>query len=114
MPLYLFACKCGESTESLKPRGTESIDCACGQRARRLAIYGPQIGGRVRPPVSERKVSFRQYVEASEQIAHEHERREEAAQKPLPPPALWKAAKQNAAKLMKAGVTDSMDVRPRR
>lgn len=112
MPLYVYGCTCGRETEALRSRGTESIACTCGEQAQRASVYATAIGGRQRPPVSERPVDMRQFREASEQLAHEHARAEESAQQPLPPPPLWREAKRKAKKVMAAGITDSLDYRP--
>lgn len=75
-------------------------------------MYVTQIGGRARTPVSERRVSLRQYREATEQIAHEHAKAEESAQRPLPSVPLAEMAKAKAKRLERAGITDSSDFRP--
>lgn len=112
MPLYVFICACGRSTESLSPRGTESIACACGKQAQRRAIYATAIGGRIRTPVSQRPIHLRQYTEATEQLAYEHARAEESAQRTLPSPPLGQIAIRRARQVMQAGVKDSLDYRP--
>jgi len=56
-------------------------------------------------------VSLRQYREASEQIAHEHSKAEESAQRVLPAPNLWGMAKREATRLQALGIKDAMDVK---
>lgn len=127
MPLYDFDCECGESTEAIRKAGTVSITCACGREAQRRGVnrFSSQMGaeadwsspvrdgGRIRPPVSERKVKMREFTEASEQLAYEHSRAEESAQQKIPEPPLWRVAKAKADKLMAAGINDSKDYDPR-
>ena len=36
MPMYEFACKCGQTIERLTPQGTASVQCACGSDAERI------------------------------------------------------------------------------
>ena len=112
MPLYAYACPQGHVTETLKGAVVVTIPCGCGLVAQRQSVYATQIGGRQRPPVSERPIRMRQYIEAAETLAYEHEKAEESAQRPLPTPPLWRAAKATAKKLERAGVTDSLDYRP--
>ncbi len=45
------------------------------------------------------------FREASAEVEHQHARQEEAAQRPLEPPPLFRAAKEKAARLARAGVT---------
>lgn len=112
MPLYVYTCPDGHSVEAIRSADTVALTCQCGREAERQTVYRMAQIGAVRPPVAERTVSLRQYREASEQIAYEHSRAEESAQRELPPPPLWKMAKQRASKLMAAGITDSLDYRP--
>ena len=112
MPLYVYTCSDGHDTEAIRSADTVAVGCQCGHQAQRQSVYRMAQIGAVRPPVAERTVNLRQYREASEQIAYEHSRAEESAQRELPPPPLWKMAKKRAAKLMAAGVKDSLDYRP--
>lgn len=125
MPLFDFICPLGHITEALRPRTVTAVVCGeCGQTAARGQVnlvsmqtgadanWSPIVrdGGRIRTPVNERMVHIRQYIEATEQLAYEHERREESAQRRLPSPPLAELAIAKAKRLMKAGVTDSLDM----
>lgn len=66
--------------------------------------------GRIRPPVAERMIPLRQYREATEQLAYEHDQAEESAQRKLDSPPLARIAIKRARQLLAAGVTDSMDM----
>lgn len=113
MPLYLYICRaCGRSTEALRPIGTESIACACGETSVRRAIYATAIGGRARPPVEQRQVSLRQFTEATEEMAYQQDKAEASAGQRLPARPLFEMAKRRAEKLRSAGITDSLDYRP--
>ena len=105
MPLYLFICPCGTSTEAIRKVGTESIACACGGQAERRVIYAPSIGQR------ETKYRGRDFLEASAEIAErsdELSRREGVAVKT---PDFMGMATRRAHQLRAAGVTSSRDLR---
>lgn len=124
MPLYEFFCTAGHVTEALKSSGVSVIDCACGEPAQRRGFNRVAVsmgaeadwsspvrdGTRIRTPIAERRIPMRQYREATEQLAYEHERQEEAAQQPLPSPPLARIALARARKLQAAGITDSKDL----
>ncbi len=126
MPLFDFVCSAGHVTEALRSSGVAVIDCACGEVAQRRSVnrVAAQIGaeadwsspvrdgGKIRKPVSERKVSLRQYREATEQLEYEHHRAEESAGQTLTQPELFQQARRKADKLLAGGITDSMDYRP--
>ena len=67
MPLYIYRCPQGHSTEALRGVSVAVIACDCGKVSQRQSVYATAIGGRQRPPVAERRVSLREYREASEQ-----------------------------------------------
>ena len=111
MPLYIYRCAAGHATEVRQRSDVRVIECGCGMVAERQTFYATQIGGRARTPVGERKISVRAFTEASEQVAYQHEQAVESAQREVPGPQLWKAAKARAAALSRAGITDSLDMR---
>lgn len=114
MPLYIYSCSQGHLTEARQKVSVKMIACECGEIAERQSIYATQIGGRARTPAAERKIEgFHRYVEASEQMAYEHDKAEESAQRKLPTPPIYEIAKKRADKLMAAGITDSRDYDPR-
>lgn len=124
MPLYDFECAQGHVTEAITARKMTEINCACGQVAVRRSFYATALAmgakadwssvmrdnGFPRPPVEERKVSMRQFNEASEQLEYEHHRHEESAQRELQPPPLARMGIERARKAMRAGITDSLDI----
>ncbi len=125
MPLFDFVCSHGHATEARVTSLVPSVACpVCGEDAARVAVHRVAMvvgagrdwtspvrdNGRIRPPVAERKVSLRQYREATEQLEHQHHQTEESAGQKLPEPPLFKIAKQRADQLMKAGVKDSLDM----
>ena len=113
MPLYTFQCRNGHRHDAFGAVRAPSRVCPeCSCRARRVTVYRNAQVGRVRTPVAERAVKIREFTEASEQLAYEHGRAEESAQRPLPAPPLWQTAKRRAGRLMKAGINDSLDYRP--
>lgn len=128
MPLYDYCCSNGHSTELLRTPAVATVECpACSCPATRASVHrfaqhmgagrdwSPQIrdNGRLRTPVAERAVSLRQFREASEQLAYEHERTEESAQQQLPIAPLWQRARRRARRLAAAGIRDSLDYDPR-
>lgn len=113
VPLYEFSCPQRHRTEAIRPVHVTVMPCPdCGQTAFRESVYLNAQVGRVRTPVAERTVSLKTYQEASEMLADQHAREEDRAQRTLPQPSLWRAAKQRAEKLQAGGITDSLDYRP--
>ena len=104
MPIYSFQCPEGHIQEGLHPIGTERIACGCGLRAQRLSVFDPLvITTRAAVPRDQQRVSMKQFDEASEELAYQHRKAEEQAQKPLPYPNYWQAA-QRRARLVRAGL----------
>ena len=124
MPLFDFLCPQGHRLELLRPATVHTVVCHCGEEAKRGEVnlvsmrmgadanWSPLVrdNGRIRTPVNERPVRIRNYMEATEQLAYEHTRAEEAAQQSLPSLPLAKMAKARAKRLQKAGITDSLDM----
>ncbi len=124
MPLFDFVCSAGHVTEALRSSGTAAIDCACGEVAQRRSVnrvaaqMGAEAdwsspvrdGGRIRKPVSERKISLRQYREATEQLEYEHTTAENAAGHTLPTVPLAQIAMARAKELQRVGIHDSLDM----
>ena len=106
MPLYIYRCAGGHETELLRGREIVSIPCPqCSATAERVSVYQTALLT-ARTPVGERPVSVRQYIEANEEVAYQHEK---AGTRP---PDVLAEAKRRVAKLRRAGITDSLDYRP--
>ena len=90
MPIYDFACACGEVTEARAGYETSALPCACGRLAKRVAVYQSQYtitetGGKGIPRLNNAKSEKGKYrvsdfVEASSEIAHEAEKGEAGRQ----------------------------------
>lgn len=124
MPLFDFICTEHHRSELLRPASVREVPCPqCGRTAARgevnlismamggTADWAPLVrdDGRIRTPVNERRIPMRQFHEATEQLSYEHSRAEQSLGRELPPPPLARTAIASARKLMKAGVTDSLD-----
>ena len=125
MPLFDFICADGHITERLRPASVHEVVCPqCGAPAQRGEVnlvsmqmgadanWSPLVrdGGRIRTSVNERPIHLRQWREATEQLAYEHERAEESAQRKLPSPPLADIAIKRARAMQKAGINDSLDM----
>ena len=114
MPLYTFTCSNGHSHDALAGRDAPSSrPCPqCAGPAERQSTYRFGVAGFVPPPISERSVNIKPFMEASEEIAYRHDRTVDAAQdRDLAPPPLWQMAKAKAKRLKKLGVRDSSNVK---
>ncbi len=124
MPLFDFVCPAGHVTEALRSSSVTVIDCACGEIGQRRDFnrVAVRVGessdwsspvrdnGRIRTPVNERRIHLRQYDEATQELEHAHRKQEESAGHALPTPGLADIAIKRANQLMKAGITDSLDM----
>jgi len=59
----------------------------------------------------ERRYNVSEFMEASHDIAYEHDKQEQREGRKLPQPDLWGMAKRRAKKLIAAGVKDISEVR---
>mgnify|MGYP001617678731 FL=1 len=109
MPLFEFVCGNGHRTERLAARDTEMIWCSCGQPSARASVYRVNVTGFTPTPIDQREVRLGEFQEATAEIAYKHERAENAAGQRLPPPPLWRRAKQEARRLRRLGIKDSAD-----
>ena len=109
MPIYDFACPCGEVTEARAGYDTSALPCACGQLAKRVAVYQYQYtitetGGKSTPRLNNAKSEKGKYrvsdfIEASSEIAHEAEKTEKKEGKPVKIPSFYKAGLKKAEKM---------------
>lgn len=78
-------------------------------------MYSINVAGFTSTPLDQRTYyqEYKDFREAGAELAYSHERMEEAAGKPLPPPPLARQAKAKAKELMAKGVTSSEDYNSR-
>lgn len=100
MPIYDFACDGGHLTEAIRPMACEVIACRCGRDARRTGV-NPGIG--VVGPTTDTRGMFRRYQEASAEMEDRAQRFERETGQAAPDNGLWRAAKQRAAAIERAG-----------
>lgn len=104
MPLYRFACPNNDVAERIVPYGTERIDCTCGRVAERVSAFAASfVLEPTAAPEDQRRHSLALYREATEEREYYHRREEDRAQRPLPSPNLWLAAKRRA-RMVQAGL----------
>ena len=111
MPLYDYRCPACGVFEMRGRIEDEEVECACGQQAARLSVYEINFGGFARTPVDQREVRIGAYMEASQEVAHQHSRQTNVDGSEKPAPSLWQTARREAKRLQKLGVKDSLDVR---
>ena len=78
--------------------------------AARESVYAIGVSGFARTPVDQRPIKLRAFNEASAELEYNHSRRTNVDGSPSKEPSLWKAAKQEANRLLKLGVKDSGDL----
>ena len=108
MPVYDFACKCGEVTEARVGYETSSLPCpACGTPARRVAVYAyqstitetgsyPRLDNAKSPDGKYRLSNFQ---EASAEIDYAASRIEQREGKPVKIPSAYKAGRREAERM---------------
>ena len=108
MPIYDFACKCGEVAEARAGYDTSALPCACGRLAQRVPVNvvyaNTETGGHSVPRLNNAKSEKGKYrvsdfVEASAEIAHEAEKVEKREGKPVKVPSFYKAGLEKAEKM---------------
>ena len=109
MPIYDFACACGEVTEARAGYETSALPCACGRLAKRVAVYQSQYtitetGGKSTPRLNNAKSEKGKYRvsdfrEASAEIDHEVSKVEKREGKPVKIPSFYKAGLRQAEKM---------------
>jgi hypothetical protein len=104
MPLYEYRCQAGHVTELLRPASVSSQRCSCGLDSQRRSVYRTaQIGG-------EQTLPGRDFLEASEMIADQHQSFERREGVEAPPPPLYRMAKAKAERMLKQGAQSSADL----
>jgi len=115
-PIYDFACGCGEVTEARASYETTNLTCpACGQPARRVAVYESQFtitetGGHSYPRLNNAKSEKGKYrvsdfLEASAELDHAAGVIEKREGKPVKVPSFYKAGLKKAEKMGARGKT---------
>ena len=102
MPLFEYACPAGHRSEELRPAGTDSNPCPCGETAVRVPSRFSFTNTPTGSGVALRN-SFSLYKEASQELDHSHRKAEADLERPLPTPDLWGQAKKRAQAMAVAG-----------
>ena len=76
-----------------------------------LSVYAVNFSGYARPDVSQRQIKMGDFHEASAELEYAHSRRTNLDGSEAKAPSLWQAAKQEAKRLRRLGVKDSLDVK---
>ena len=107
MPLYVYVCPAGHEAELLRPRTVELVSCACGQTATRRAVNRFGVSGFASTPMGQQdfREDYRRFSEATAEADHDATRFEYNEGVQLKTPPLFHAAKTEANKMIKAGVT---------
>lgn len=78
MPTYDFVCPSGHIAEAQVARSVRVRDCSvCGLEGQRVVVYPgrtPGIGGAAVPPMRERRIPLKRFVEAQHTLVHEAEK----------------------------------------
>jgi hypothetical protein len=93
VPIYNFACECGEVTEARAGYETGSLPCpACGQAATRSAVYQIALG------TKEKKYRVTEFQEASQELEYAHGQQERREGRKVKWPSPYKAGLKEAAR----------------
>lgn len=97
--MALYDYHCGEHlTEARRGYEVAEIPCPrCGQPAHRASVYlTANIVESAPVPLSDRRYNVSRFLEASEEISHNHRKAENEQGRELPSPSLYKAGLRRA------------------
>ena len=100
MPLYVFRCAQGHTAESVRPIGTESIDChACPDSMRRVEVNHVHVIGPTVNTMGKETLAYEYMAERD----HLFDRAENDTGEQLPRPNDWAAPKAMAREMLRRG-----------
>lgn len=104
MPLYDFVCPAGHATERRAGYSVEVVACDCGQTASRRAVNRIGFSGFAKTPQGKADFyqDYRRFSEASSEMDYKASRYESEGAT-VTTPNFFKAAKEQAAGMVKAG-----------
>lgn len=102
MPLFEYECPVGHRSEELRPAGTDTTTCPCGEQAHRVPSRFAFTNTPTGSGIAQRN-SYSLYREASQELDYSHRKAEADLERPLPTPDLWGQAKKRAQAMVTAG-----------
>lgn len=103
MPTYDFRCPDGHEFEARAGYDIASLPCpVCVQTATRLAVYRLSFAmeGKTPVPLDQRRIKLSKFMEAAQELEHNHQKAEERAQRKLDSPNYFRAGLKQANRVL--------------